>query len=140
MDRSFNCTGNSLTSLAGAPQVVGKGFYCEDNKLTSLEGAPQEVGGDFECGEFVLKKGEWNLEGWLRVMKEGSQEAQKLISTIFSAEELNKEIQKDPAGMIMKLKEIWNDENFREIKSKLVWPKGYEQEADLAGDLDDVGF
>jgi hypothetical protein len=60
--------------------------------------------------------------------------------TLLPAEYLNKEIARDPAGMIMKLKEIWNDENFEEIKSKLVWPKGYEEEADLVGDLDDVGF
>jgi len=74
------------------------------------------------------------------VLKEGSPEAQKLISTILSVEELNKEIQKDPAGMVMKLKGIWNDGNFKEIRAKLVWPKGYAEEADLVGDLDDVGF
>jgi len=53
---------------------------------------------------------------------------------------LNKEIQQDPAGMIMKLKEVWNDESFRETRDQLVWPKGYEDQADLVGDLDDVGF
>jgi len=97
------------------------------------------VGWYFQCDAFTLVK-EWNLKGWLKVLREGSPEAQKLILTIFSAEELNKEISKDPAGMVMKLKEIWNDEDFKEIRSKLVWPKGYEEEADLVGDLDDVGF
>ena len=157
----FSCYGNNLTSLAGAPQVVGKDFGCSDNNLTSLAGAPQKVGGNFDCSEnqltslagapqevsgyftcdaFILKEGEWNPKGWLKVLKEGSPEAQKLISTILSVEELNKEIQKDPAGMVMNLKGIWNDGNFKEIRAKLVWPKGYEQEADLVGDLDDVGF
>ena len=136
----FYCENNNLTSLEGAPQEVGGKFDCRDNQLTSLVGAPQEVGEDFGCDAFRLKKGEWNPKGWLKVLREGRPEAQKLISTILSAEALNKEIKKDPAGMAMKLKEIWNDEDFKEIRSKLVWPKGYEEEADLVGDLDDVGF
>jgi len=136
----FNCSSNKLTSLEGAPQVVGGNFSCwgNGNNLTSLEGAPQEVSGDFKCDAFELES--FNLKGWLKVMKKGSPEAQKLILTIFSAKELNKEIQKDPAGMIMKLKEVWNDENFKEIRDKLVLPKGYQDDMDLVGDLDDVGF
>jgi hypothetical protein len=74
------------------------------------------------------------------VLREGSQEAQRLILILLSAEELNKEIARDPAGIIMKLKKICNDENFKETRAKLVWPKGYEEEAGLVGDLDDVGF
>jgi hypothetical protein len=161
VDGSFNCWDNRLTSLKGAPQKVGGKFSCSDNKLTSLEGAPKEVGGDFRCSEnnltslarapeevggyfecdaFKLRKGEWNLEGWLKVMQEGSPKAQKLILTLLPAEELNKEIAKDPTGMIMKLKKIWNDENFKKTRSNLVWPKGYKEKADLLGDLDDVGF
>jgi len=136
----FNCRWSNLTSLKGAPQEVGGDFNCYDNKLTSLKGAPQEVGKDFDCDAFRLHEGEWGITGWLKVLKEGSPEAQKLISTILSVEELNKEIQKDPAGMVMKLKGIWNDGNFKEIRAKLVWPKGYAEEADLVGDLDDVGF
>jgi hypothetical protein len=140
VDGDFNCSYNSLTSLEGAPKEVGRNFVCVNKSLKSLAGAPQEVGRDFACGAFKLEQGEWNLEGWLKVLKEGSQEAQSLISTILSAEYLNKEIAKDPAGMIMKLKGIWNDENFKETRSKIVWPKGYEEEAYLVGDLDDVGF
>ena len=135
----FDCSNNQLTSLEGAPQKVGQSFSCDGNNLTSLKGAPQKVGENFICDAFKLKKGEWNFKGWLKVLKEGSPEAQKLM-TLLSAEALNKEIQKDPAGMIMKLKGVWNDEFFKETRAKLVWPKGYEQEADLLGDLDDVGF
>ena len=137
---NFDCRNNELTSLAGGPQKVGVDFRCQYNKLTSLKGAPQKVGGDFKCDAFVLSEGDWNLKGWLKVLREGSPKAQKLISTILSVEELNKEIQKDPAGMVMKLKGIWNDEVFKEIRDKLVWPKGYAEEADLVGGLDDVGF
>ena len=42
---------NSLASLEGAPEKVGRDFYCNFcNSLTSLEGAPKEVGGNFSCG------------------------------------------------------------------------------------------
>ena len=46
---NFDCIGNRLTSLEGAPKSVGGDFYCEDNQLTSLQGAPRSVGGDFYC-------------------------------------------------------------------------------------------
>jgi hypothetical protein len=136
----FRCYENNLTSLEGAPQEVGGWFNCHDNNLTSLEGAPQEVGGWFDCDAFRLEKGQWNIKGWLKVLEEGIPEAQNLIATLLTPKVLNKEIQQDPAGMIMKLKEVWNDESFRETRDQLVWPKGYEDQADLVGDLDDVGF
>ena len=136
----FDCYRNQLTTLEGAPQRVGGGFFCENNQLISLEGAPQKIGGRFECDAFELEQGEWNPKGWLKILKKGSPEAQQLIATILSPEDLNREIQKDPEGMIMKLKVVWNEKSFRETRDKLVWPKGYEQEADLLGDLDDVGF
>ena len=138
--RAFYCTNNQLTTLVGAPREVGEDFYCYNNQLTTLEGAPQEVGGDFSCDAFTLESGEWNLEGLLKILKEGSSKSQELILNFLSPEVLNKEIQKDPEGMIMKLKGVWNDESFRETRGKLVWPKGYEEEAGLVGDLDDVGF
>jgi len=47
--RGFDCSGNKLTSLKGAPQEVGENFYCFGNKLTSLKDAPQKVGGSFYC-------------------------------------------------------------------------------------------
>ena len=47
----FSCSNcNSLTSLEGAPQEVGRDFFCSNcTSLTSLNGAPQKVGGDFSC-------------------------------------------------------------------------------------------
>jgi hypothetical protein len=140
VSRDFICSDNLLTSLKGAPQEVGGNFFCWDNKLISLEGAPKDVSGKFYCEAFKLDAGEWNPKGWAKISREGSQEAQELILTLFSAELLNSEIQKDPAGTIMKLKVVWNDQNFREIRSKLIWPKGYEDEADLVGDLGGIGF
>ena len=55
----FNCNGNELTSLEGAPREVGGNFICFSNKLTSLEGAPEKVGGHFDCGHNKLT----SLEG-----------------------------------------------------------------------------
>jgi len=46
---NFNCGGNLLTDLKGAPKTVDYGFYCKYNELTSLVGAPQTVGGGFSC-------------------------------------------------------------------------------------------
>jgi hypothetical protein len=137
---NFDCSRNTLTTLEGAPQEVGGNFDCSRNTLTTLEGAPQVVGGYFWCDAFRWKGGQWNPKGWLKLLREGSPEAQKLIATLLAPEVLNKEIQQDPAGMVMKLKEFWNDENFKKIRDRLVWPKGYGDQANLVGDLDDIGF
>ena len=157
----FDCSYNKLTSLKGAPQKVGWDFYCYQNKLTSLEGAPQEVGGHFscfgnnltslegapqkvgkgfDCDSFKLSGEEWNPKGWLGVLENGSPEARSLILTLISPDVLNRKIQKDPSGMIMKLKPFWNHENFKKIRSKLVWPKGYEEEMGIVGDINTIGF
>ena len=45
----FDCSGNLLTSLEGAPRKVGGSFECDNNRLTSLVGAPREIGGTFSC-------------------------------------------------------------------------------------------
>ena len=57
----FSCSRNSLTSLEGAPQHVGRDFICSDNDLTSLEGLPDgfKVDGGFSCTGNELK----SLEG-----------------------------------------------------------------------------
>ena len=48
---SFVCMDNNLTTLEGAPIIVGCGFYCQNNNLISLHGAPKVVGRyyDFYC-------------------------------------------------------------------------------------------
>ena len=66
---SFYCFQNKLTSLVGAPQKVGWAFYCHTNRLTTLEGIPQKMGGWFGCDEFKLNGGEWNVNGWIQVLK-----------------------------------------------------------------------
>jgi hypothetical protein len=46
---SFNCSGNKLTSLKGAPHIFNGSFNCSDNLLLSLDGSPGSVAGHFLC-------------------------------------------------------------------------------------------
>ena len=46
---SFDCGGNDLKTLEGAPRVVEGGFSCNTNRLKSLKGGPERVGEDFYC-------------------------------------------------------------------------------------------
>ena len=145
---NFDCSMNLFTSLVGAPEKVDGDFKCTDNPLTSLKGAPKEIGGKFECPSFELDAGEWNPKGWTTILAKRTprmaadvlNKAKELILTIFSAEALNQQIQKDPAGMMMALKSVLKDPGFSEIESKLVWPKGYEDEVELVGGLSSLGF
>jgi hypothetical protein len=45
----FDCHGNELTSLEGAPKTIGGSFACDQNNLTSLEGSPKKIKGNFFC-------------------------------------------------------------------------------------------
>ena len=49
VSKNFDCSYNSLQTLAGAPETVGGSFSCYNNSLRTLEGAPRTVGGSFEC-------------------------------------------------------------------------------------------
>ena len=54
---NFDCVGNRLTSLEGAPKSVGGDFDCFRNRfLISLNGVSQEIGGKFICGNKRLVK------------------------------------------------------------------------------------
>lgn len=46
----FICNANALRSLKHAPAQVQGSFLCFHNNLASLEHAPQYVGGNFNCG------------------------------------------------------------------------------------------
>jgi hypothetical protein len=108
--------------------------------LTSLEGAPKDIGSYFSCDVFDLRKGEWNLEGWTKIFSSGSEKAKDLVLTIIGPEELNREIQKDPEGMMMNLKGVWNDPDFASIRKDLVIPFRYREEMDTLADLTGLGF
>jgi hypothetical protein len=82
MDGNFWCQSNQLTTLVGAPQTVGISFWCHQNQLTSLVGAPQTVGGNLRCDSFTLQKGEWNPQGWTKILATGDSKARRLIVTL----------------------------------------------------------
>lgn len=66
----FNCYQNNLTSLKGGPKKVGWDFDCSDNKLTALEGAPKEVGGSFYCHNNKVKFTKENVRKVCKVANE----------------------------------------------------------------------
>ena len=54
----FDCRGNQLTTLKGAPSSVGGDFVCDSNKLTSLEGIHKivkQMNGTFYAHDNPLK-------------------------------------------------------------------------------------
>ena len=73
---SFNCAGNRLTSLEGAPEKVGGEFSCKKNSLSSLKGGPKEVGEGYDCGNNKLT----SLEGAPREVKRFYCDNNKLTS------------------------------------------------------------
>jgi hypothetical protein len=74
------------------------------------------------------------------VLDDGTLEAQKLIATLISSEALNKRLEESPEKTMVDLKTVWNSPAFAKTRSQLRIPKGYEDEMDLMGDLDDIGL
>lgn len=165
VDGNFLCYNNALTTLEGAPQTVGGMFFCFSNRLTSLVGAPQTVGGDFRCsvnrlitlegapqtieGEIILggdyyspvikmERGDWNLAGWLEILTKGTPEARDLIRTLpqLDPAALQQEIDRNPEGMLVKMKDFLRNPNFGGLK----WPERLEQEKELLSDLGNIGL
>jgi hypothetical protein len=141
VEGDFYCYSNKLTTLEGAPETVTGDFSCSINQLTSLEGAPQTVGGIFYCDAFDPKPVRWNLEGWLRVLRTGSPEAQKLIQTLpyLQPDWWNSELSKDPARTIQKLAPWWSQMS-DEFKRGIRIPPGYEDRLGMRSEFSDLGL
>jgi hypothetical protein len=58
----------------------------------------------------------------------------------FILNNINPLIEKDPEGVMIKLRRVWNDPGFSDIKKKIAIPSRYEAEMDTLGDLSDLGF
>ena len=80
------------------PDSSGDYFYAEHN-LTSLKGAPERVDDYFYCDEFTIPKGEWGIEGWLKVLEKGTEKAKSLILTLLSDDLLDKWCLDDPTRL-----------------------------------------
>jgi hypothetical protein len=113
-------------------------FDCEINQLSTLEGAPETVTDYFYCDAFRLYSGEWNLEGWLQVLRTGSQEAQKLIQTIIGTDYWNSEISSNPIGTLLRLAAVW-DRLPEDIKGGIKIPSGLQDNFDNFLDLERAG-
>jgi hypothetical protein len=113
-------------------------FNCSRNQLTSLEGASQTVERSFRCDAFQLEPGQWNLEGWLEVLRTGSQEAQKLIQTIIGADGWNSEISSNPVETLLRLAEVW-DRLPEDIRGGIKIPSGLQDDFDNFLDLERAG-
>ena len=139
--KNFHCYKNQLTSLKGAPQTVGGNFDCSNNKLQSLEGAPHTINGGFRCDEFQLDSGEWNMEGWLRVLNTGKPSAKKLISTLpwLQPDWWNQELQRDPGKTVHLLSTMWKHMP-KDMQSPIKIPRGYEDDFDLFSGFDELGL
>jgi len=55
--------------------------------------------------------GEWNMDGWLEVLKNGSEEAKKLILTLpyLDSNFWNSRISENPESTILQLSGLWDD-------------------------------
>jgi hypothetical protein len=138
---NFYCERNQLRNLKGAPQIVGKSFFCEKNNLESLEGAPWIIGETFYSDHVkVFGKGEWGPRSWVKIIENGNLKDRELMGTLISPDVLNKRLEESPETTMVALKGIWNSPEFSKIRSQLKIPKGYEDEMDLLGDLDDIGL
>ena len=138
---SFDCSRNELRSLVGAPQTVNGFFSCSDNELTSLEGAPHTINGDFLCDEFKLDPGKWNMEGWLKVLNTGTEEAKKLILTLpwLGPDWWNQELQRDPGKTVHLLSTMWKHMT-KNMQSAIKIPKGHEDDFELFTGFDELGL
>ena len=99
------------------------------------------VGGYFYCDEFELDSGEWNMEGWLRVLNTGKTKARKLISTLpwIQPDWWNSELQRDPGKTVHLLGSAWNHMP-KDMQSAIKIPKGYEEQFDLFSGFDELGL
>ena len=158
VEGSFSCVNNKLTSLVGSPQIVGGEFGCEGNELTSLEGAPQTVGGGFSCynnssltslagapetvkGRFSsdslkIPKGKWSIGTLMDIFFTGTPNQQQLVAPLVDPKVIQQQIDENPEGMLIKLKDVLKHPQFQELK----WPERLEQEKGLLSDLGDVGL
>jgi hypothetical protein len=96
------------------------------------------VKGGFYCDAFQLESGKWNLEGWLEVLRTGSPEAQKLISTIIGADGWNSEISSNPVGTLLRLAAVW-DRLPEDIQGKIRIPSDRQDDFDNFLDLERAG-
>jgi len=158
VDGSFWCSHNKLVDLIGSPSEVGVNFDCQGNPLQTLALAPVEIGGDFICDSFMTTskgnldfmkntkpgywfKCNWDSEGWMKVLKEGNPDAQRMMATLpyVNPDWFNKELQRDPGKTLHKLGPILKYLDPK-VRAGFKIPPGYENEFDLFSNFSELGL
>jgi hypothetical protein len=140
--KDFECENNHLSSLKGSPKTIPGDFYCYGNPLLiSLEGAPQTIDGIFFHDKIKMKKGEWNMRGWVEVLNTGSEKDKKLILTLpwLQSDWWNLELQRDPGKTVHLLANVWNLIP-KNMQSAIKIPKGYEDDFELFSGFNELGL
>ena len=150
VEGSFICTGNLLENLVGSPKVVGEDLFVSDNDLRTLDGAPNTIGGRLvadndKTGVYLeVDYGMWNFEGLLKTLarleNEGEHKASNLLLTYLTHNKITDEIRKNPVETMLLLKKVWGDPVFDKMRDKVHLPRGFRDEMDLLGDLDNIGL
>ena len=136
---NFDCDGNQLRTLEGAPREVGRDFYCHNNQLRTLEGAPRKVGRDFYCvgnplislegapemisGRFRFTNYTFNhysLQSFLNVIDHLNPDQISLLLThhFFTPEVIKEQITKNP-DFPYYVSLAWNTEGFKKTQEEL---------------------
>ena len=135
---NFFCYNNNIKNLVGGPKYVSKDYSCSYNSLDSFEGAPDHIGGRFIYDDLTIEK--WNFDTKLKVLLEGTERHQHLISTIIPAEQIQSVIDEDPIAAAIRFKGVWKRLKSLEKYKGLKFPDTLQQEADLLSDLDVIGL
>ena len=114
---NFDCDGNQLRTLDGAPSEVGGDFYCGQNPLVSLEGAPEVIKRDFFFKNTWFK---FNLRSFLRKMPQIKPDEISLLLThrFFTPQVIKKQITKNP-DFPYYVSLVWNTEPFKKTQEEL---------------------
>ena len=133
---NFDCSYNKLTSLVGAPKIIDGDFRCIKNDLKSLEGAPRTVGGEFSSDGLKIPEGEWSMDTLIGIFLDGTPQQKKLVAPLVDPKVIQQQIDENPEGMLIKLKDVLKHPQFQELK----WPQHLDQEKGLLSDLGDIGL
>ena len=133
---NFDCSYNKLTSLVGAPKIIDGDFRCIKNDLKSLEGAPRTVGGEFSSDGLKIPEGKWSMNTLIGIFLDGTPQQKKLVAPLVDPKVIQQQIDENPEGMLIKLKDVLKHPQFQELK----WPQHLDQEKGLLSDLGDIGL
>ena len=117
VDGNFSCSKNQLRTLEGSPRVVRGSFWCEGNPLISLEGAPEVIEGHFIFNNTWLR---YNLQSFLNKIDRIKPDEISLLLThhFFTPQVIKEQITKNP-DFPYYVSLVWNTEPFKKTQDEL---------------------